>query len=275
MLSTIVATSGLGNRIRVVTSTIKAAELFQKKLRIVWPVTWDCRAAFEDLFQPINHTFVHLENGSWKDLPATKQNLLLPWLYRKTLFKHEWRCYKPNNEEAFSRLLQMDDNFYLDTCYALANYPKEDVSRYFKPQIDLQKSIDHIVESFTGNTLGVHIRRTDNRMAIRFSPLSAFRQKIDQLLECEAFNQIFLCTDDEQVRQYFKKTYGNRLLTRQVEISRDSLLGIQNAVIDLWSLAQTRRIVGSYYSSFSETAAEISGIPLDIIYQQPSTNNIL
>ena len=112
-------------------------------------------------------------------------------------------------------------------------------------------------------------------MAIRFSPLSAFRQKIDQLLECEAFNQIFLCTDDEQVRQYFKKTYGNRLLTRQVEISRDSLLGIQNAVIDLWSLAQTRRIVGSYYSSFSETAAEISGIPLDIIYQQPSTNNIL
>ena len=133
MLSTIVATSGLGNRIRVVTSTIKAAETFQKKLRMIWPVTWDCRAAFEDLFQPIKHQFVHLESGSWKDLPATKQNLLLPWLYLKTLFKHVWRCYKPNNEEAFSRLLQMDDNFYLDTCYALANYPKEDVSRYFKP----------------------------------------------------------------------------------------------------------------------------------------------
>jgi hypothetical protein len=48
-------------------------------------------------------------------------------------------------------------------------------------------------------------------------------------------------------------------------LSRKSVGGIQDAAIDLWILSRTQKILGSYRSSFSETASEIRGIPLKII----------
>ena len=42
---------------------------------------------------------------------------------------------------------------------------------------------------------------------------------------------------------------------------------MQEAAIQLWSLARTRRLLGSYWSSFSDMAAEIGGIPLHIVQQ--------
>lgn len=41
--------------------------------------------------------------------------------------------------------------------------------------------------------------------------------------------------------------------------------GIADAVVDLFILSRTQRLYGSYWSSFSEVAAQIGNIPLEIV----------
>ena len=39
---------------------------------------------------------------------------------------------------------------------------------------------------------------------------------------------------------------------------------MQAAVVDLFVLSKTRRLIGSYWSSFTDTAAELGNLPLTI-----------
>ena len=50
-----------------------------------------------------------------------------------------------------------------------------------------------------------------------------------------------------------------------IELRRNTLDGMQAAVIDLFCLANTNRIYGSYWSSFSEIAAQIKKAELVIV----------
>lgn len=145
--------------------------------------------------------------------------------------------------------------------------------RCFRPLPELRDHIAGISSQYTPRTLGVHVRRTDNVTAIRRSPLIAFRRRIDRLLDDGMADTLFLCTDSDEVRRYFRETYGRRVLTRQIEVHRDTLQGMRDAVIDLWCLALTSRILGSYYSSFSEIAAELTGVPFEVAVADESSSN--
>lgn len=48
-------------------------------------------------------------------------------------------------------------------------------------------------------------------------------------------------------------------------LSRNSVAGMVDGAIDLYCLAATRRIIGSYWNSYSEIAAELGGIDLEIV----------
>lgn len=264
---TVVPVSGLGNRMRVVTSVVHLATQTKLPIRIVWQPAWDCNARFDELFEPLQVENVTIEKGTFVDTPATKHNFLLPYLLRTFQYKHEERCYKPSSDVDFSELIKRYSSLYVDTCYTLAPYSPEMVKQVFIPLPVIKERIEDITSRFTARILGVHIRRSDNRKAIEHSPLSLFRKRIDSMLEQGETEQIFLCTDDDNVRKYLKETYGNRLITRTIELRRDTFSGIRDAVIDLWSLSKTTYILGSYYSSFSDTAAELGSVPFEMIYQ--------
>ena len=53
------------------------------------------------------------------------------------------------------------------------------------------------------------------------------------------------------------RMFKNKIITNNFELSRLSLNGAQNAVVDLFSLASCIKIYGSLGSSFSETAYHI------------------
>ncbi len=262
---TVVPISGLGNRMRVVTSVVQFALQTQTQVRIAWQPAWDCQARFDELFEPLQASCVTMEKGSLMDTPATKDNLFLPYLMRLFKFSHEERCFRPSSDMAFASLLEKYPSMYVNTCYALSPYPSAMVSQVFVPLPFIKERIDDVVSNFTKNTLGVHIRRSDNRKAILHSPLTLFRERIDAMLERGKADRIFLCTDDDNVRDFLRKRYGGRLISRNIELRRDKYQGIKDAVIDLWSLSQTKHILGSYYSSFSDTAAELGNVPFEIV----------
>ena len=60
--------------------------------------------------------------------------------------------------------------------------------------------------------------------------------------------------------------YGERIVCAESKADRSTTEGIRReGIADLWTLAHTRKIYGSFHSSFSELAAELGGIPLIVV----------
>lgn len=263
---TIVPIGGLANRLRVIMSVLHLSASAQDNLsiRVVWRSNKECGAWFEDLFLPIRQENITFCHGSYADEVSSRHNLWLPALLRIGRYSTQQDDITPS---AFPvrKILGQGGKIHISTCHALCDYDSGKVKEVFRPHQDIMDTVESFTESFSAHTLGVHIRRTDNKQSILHSPLSEFEKRMDTYIEQFADAKIFLCSDEKRVKDFFQQRYGERLLTRQAVLSRNSLQGMQDAVADLWCLARTQTVIGSYYSSFSDTAVEIGGQPLEII----------
>src|SRR5690606_35662462 len=120
-------------------------------------------------------------------------------------------------------------------------------------------------EKFAENTVGIHIRRTDNISAIEASPNYLFERKIEEYLQENLATNFFLATDDPGVERHFKEKYPDNVMAYPKTYGRDSKDGIVDALVELQLLAKTSVIYGSYWSSYSEMASRIGKIKLHIL----------
>jgi hypothetical protein len=85
-------------------------------------------------------------------------------------------------------------------------------------------------------------------------------------IKLEPKSNFYLATDDNEVKIKLKKHFGAKILTYDnSELTRSNEKGMKDAVVDLWCLSHTSKIIGSYTSSFSAMAAEIGKINLIIL----------
>ena len=129
----------------------------------------------------------------------------------------------------------------------------------------MRRQIDAFAEGFSSHTIGVHIRRTDNKASILQSPTELFVDAIDKEVEQNDDTVIFLATDSEAIKDEMRSRYGRRLLTAGDEADRNSITGIKGGVVDMYTLARTNRIYGSFQSSFSELASQIGGVEVHVL----------
>ena len=111
----------------------------------------------------------------------------------------------------------------------------------------------------------MHIRRGDHLTAIAESPVQLFVEIMGKDLSDDKEINYYLSTDDSDVELFFKKKFPGRIIYYPKEFSRQSKRGIIDAMVDLYSLANTSKIYGSFESSFSDIASRIKGIPLVIV----------
>jgi hypothetical protein len=86
--------------------------------------------------------------------------------------------------------------------------------------------------------------------------------EMDRLAQGDAQMKFYLATDDAAVKQKIVDKFGDRIITQQTRLSRSDNEGMVGSVVDLWALAATRQIIGSYGSSYSELAAELGNIEM-------------
>lgn len=111
----------------------------------------------------------------------------------------------------------------------------------------------------------MHIRRTDNQPAIGKSSTDAFLDSMKKEIAADPDTMFYLATDDMREETRLREVYPDRILSNQNRcLRRDSQEGMQDALLDLYCLAATRKIIGSYFSSFTDIAADMHGIPLCI-----------
>lgn len=261
---TITPQGGLCNRLRVLFSAIQAANNGVRPIEIHWARNPECCAWFEELFLPISTPSIKVVHRKWWALPRTRRNLHLPEFLRYAMgyFVQRANCVPEDDTEFYS--LAKAPKVYLSGCSKLCSYDKSCVEMVI-PEPSLKQRIDSIVQNFSAHTIGVHIRRTDNVVSIEHSTNQGFMRAMDRALEADSKANFFLATDDAALKRELIEKYGDIIITQQAPVSRSSIEGMRDAVVDLWCLASASRIIGSYWSSFSDTAAELFDAPLEIV----------
>jgi hypothetical protein len=62
-----------------------------------------------------------------------------------------------------------------------------------------------------------------------------------------------------------KKFGHDRIIFHKKVFGRSVTKGVKDAVVDLFCLSRTSKILGSYFSSFSQIAGRLGNIPVEIL----------
>jgi len=109
------------------------------------------------------------------------------------------------------------------------------------------------------STVGVHIRRTDNKTCIEKSPSPLFWKKMAEYPEDVRF---FVASDSKEEKDILHRRFPGRILAYSEVLDRSTPYGCLVAVLEFYCLSQCKEILGSYKSSFSEVSAAYGGAAL-------------
>jgi hypothetical protein len=264
--------SGLANRIRVIISGLNLSEKNTERLVILWSKDDSLFCNFEDIFE-LNDKFklVNISNFARAlSFVRSKKNMQKLFCYLFNIKNFILDKDIPNlvwstgtNNIDFNKLSNKAGNAYFFTCHEF--FFDSNKLKFLNPTIQIRKEIAAITCMYTKNTIGIHIRRTDNKEAIEKSPIELFLKAIENEILKDPETLFFLATDDIETELLLKTRFENKILTNQKEFLRINENGIKGAMVDLYSLSATQKIYGSYNSSFSEIASRIGNIPLVLV----------
>lgn len=246
---------GLCNRMRVINSSLELAKRKNTKLLVLWYCADELNAPFEALFQPVDK-FQVINFTSLKDL-------------RKLWYQLTARS-KINNADIENNTTNGTLNHdFFDSIKLPAYiftwehfYPADEYFKLFKPTEELQKRIDEVTKHFSKDMVSVHIRRTDQVTSIAYSKTENFIDLMNREITENPDIKFFLATDDKEEEALLRKTFPGRIISNENRtLRRDSLDGMYDALLDLYCLSKCKKIIGSYYSSFTDTAAALGNIP--------------
>ncbi len=259
----LVPKGGLCNRMRTITATWSFAREIGQELTIVWFNNIDCNL-------PINEMF---------DLPSEIRIIDIPYhpnIHVQAIIKRisKWWFRKKCklvliDEDLFEDLgkikqrVERTEKTYMENCeHWYGDAPDFSI---FRLRDEFEQLVEKKREEFGSYSVGVHIRRTDHAVSIAYSGTELFTEIMDREIQLYPEVRFFLATDDEREKRELLKKYGDRIVTCHVELKRDSRKGMKGALIDLFLLASTKKVLGSKKSTFSMTASDIGHIPLVIV----------
>ena len=267
----IIPYAGLCNRMRVIASAYACAQALGYPAKVLW--NWrnrDCKVRFHDLFEPVDLPSLTVEEtGALHAQTQSWRHLFLPSLLRRIRYR---KVYENYNFRTRGTLPSLEEQIRADhptgrfAVYSMhQSGPNFPLGRLFRPVPAIERRIEALVPSGSGPFVGVHIRRTDHVEAIRHASVDRYERLMEEEIGRNPEVRFFLATDDGAVKQRLLQHFGpERVVTAQMELARDSKEGMMGAVVDLFALGRTDKIIGSYYSSYSEIAAELGGIELII-----------
>lgn len=263
---TIVACGGLANRLRAILSTRALAIDLGVEWSVVWPLNWECRCRPDELF---------LENKDIKIQAVATLRHALSFetprkrnLYISRLFQSRY-AYRANiidevDTRAIADALDTGDVLLWS---GITYYPFSEqwYAEFFRPTAAVERIVAHKCAHWRKRMIGVHIRRTDNAVAIAQSPLEAFIATMQTYIDRDSSVGFYLATDDEATRNTLRAQFGDRIYASPAKATRNTSTGIIEAWSEILALSRCERLLGSYWSSFSELAATLGHIRLEVV----------
>ncbi len=255
---------GLANRMRAIASGIALCNEHDFNLKeIIWPINSDLYCPFDKLFEPIDNIQVksisNIKNIFLYDEPR-KKNFFLSRLFQTDRYCGKILELHSNIYEYINSLNNTKKPLLIQSGGIFYDFTPEVYKNIFIPRKEL---INEAKQRIQSNTIGLHIRRTDNLVSIEQSPTDSFIQAINEEIKRDNTATFYLATDDDDVKQQLSSLFGNkRIIFSKLTASRKTEQGIKEAAIELLCLSMCKKILGSYWSSFSEAAALIGNVNL-------------
>lgn len=284
---------GLCNRLICLNNAINILrEVEDLKLQVVWWKEPECGCKFEDILKPIPGISVVnyarpmetrrelLRKGKLKEaIVATIQNCFFGYYYRESNINRiagYWSGIEDVTKEKVVSVIRSSAPGRVIYYRMGVEYRTECIlSEKFFSNIVLDK-FSSVKERFENrHYIGLHIRRTDHKLAIQASPLSFFCEAIEKELSNSPEMLFYLATDDKIVETELKERYGKMIFVNEAcARGRKSAEAIQDAAVDLLMLANADKIYGSIGSTFSEIAAAIGSKPLILFHFDELKENV-
>lgn len=164
-------------------------------------------------------------------------------------------------------VLSRHRSIYLQGCIRFLNSPPA-LDR-FRPVDEINRVIEEVTSSFSPPTIGIHIRRTDHAISVTESPTSQFVSEMKKEIERNPEAMFFLATDSPEEERRLKSFFPGRNVTyKKSSRDRNDPRAIKDALVDLYCLSRTSKILASLGSSFSRVAAELGRIPFQLILKE-------
>lgn len=260
-----------------INAAITFADKIGATLEIIWFTGWELNCPFHKLFAPINRDGITLREATFLDYilydRPRRKNLHIPKLFQKIMF--DKTMYESEAGERTSGKFDFTvwcdkKKHYIATFSEFCADEKRHVFEMFKPAKELEERIRQNVNRFSAHTIGVHIRRTDNVIAIEKSPTELFIRRMQEEIRQNQDAQFYLATDSEQEKKTLGEMFKGRITTSPFRADRNSVEGMQEAVVELYTLAATTHIIGSTGSTYARTAARIGKIEYEYVSKEAS-----
>lgn len=290
----IVPESGLGNRFRAIDSALQLAMYRKTGLKIFWKVNPDVGAEFSELFENIRSGIGAVEVKDYPGYGYYDKPYDTYFTGLKKLFKPpvidipDWDAQEIAEQypDLFSKL-PAEDNLYderfekhlkdiWDKTWPGKNLYIRSYSRffgnpvskydYFKPGKEIVMKAEKIIGGYGDLITGVHIRRVDNTEAIETSTTEKFISAMEAELYNNPAMKFFLATDSNEDRVLLESHFKDKMIFHSSVLERGTAAGMKDALMELYCLSRTKKIIGSYYSSFTDVAVYYNGLkPYKII----------
>jgi hypothetical protein len=278
---------GLSNRLWTMAKAYAWSRIFQRRLAVIWEPEEACGCLFPDLFddgvepipafKPAEEWFscydgLYREYGGPAAWPrAIKSHRIDPLhlLKNKNLFL-----------KAFDLSLNLNHaNWWLKPALSNRLYHRifRQLQRNFLLKLKIKDDIAKRLADYDMRKLtGMHIRIGDIKAPMVDFPdfVDKFRGKgyerfirvLDQFFEQQKKEKIFLACNDPEFQDKIAARYNSNIVFYvKRSLDRTSKIAIQDALIDLMLLSQTKRIIGTKYSSFSKLASLWGNVPVRLV----------
>lgn len=147
----------------------------------------------------------------------------------------------------------------------------------WRPVPSIRAKVESLAATCGPHIVGVHVRRGDawdspRAYGFRRSSDAAFFARMEAELAAEPRTNFFLATDSAATEERFRERHPNAVIVNPDKefvpsVPRQPKANQRDAVIDMFALARTRKILGNNYSSFSKMAAAIGGIEIQRVLE--------
>lgn len=263
----IVPFGGLGNRMRVMNSAFELNKLTKRNLNVAWLVKPELNAKFQQLFSSAGFDFELVSGLKYKTFLLLLKHiyiqkytslyrLLLKPFYDLILFDDD---VKGLSKERLLEKIGQEKKVLIATCYSFFPFDSFD---NFVLSGDLRERLNNL--DLPTNLTGIHIRRSDHASIIQESSIQSYDLAIEKEIAENPNSMFYLATDDNDVKEYYRKKLGNALVTLNIELSRSAQKGIEDAVLEVYSLSKCSKLICNSNSSFAILAQKIGDSKLII-----------
>ena len=230
-LLTIVPRYGLANRMRALASGVILGETMGFRICFYWEKNELCNCSFTKLF---DSDLIQVESplmGTTDDQVFFSKEEMIGGVIRI------------GDDEREKNLVVESFNPFM-----LESVGREDfqemlsrkIREVFSPSTEVRSKLIDLPEK----CVGVHVRRRDSVPSRRESTDAAFLVSMDKALVEDGETCFFLSTDSNEVKRVMTEKYGpSKIITREIDSRRSSDSGIIDALVDMFMLSKTKKVL--------------------------------